>query len=227
MPYSVQEFIIPRPQCHDSLLNWASSLHNGPFSGECTHSFFFSKTWISLCSCDVLTAIYGTLRNTQKSFLTPYIICLCLFACFLALFLFLISKVIHVYDRKYWKTDYQKEENKITHTGTTQIEVNHFEYFGIIFPLKSNLSIDINLVLRTCLIRRHFDLITQLLFVLKIAWWFQYSWPLPPPGDLPNPGVESVSPVPPAFWADSLPTVPLGKPLRLNVLKKYKEKLVQ
>ena len=38
------------------------------------------------------------------------------------------------------KTDYQKEENKITRIGTTQIEVNHFEYCGIIFPLKSNLD---------------------------------------------------------------------------------------
>ena len=71
---------------------------------------------------------------------TPCIICLFLFACFLASFLFLISKVIHAYYRKYWKTDYQKEENKTTHTGTTQIEVNHFEYFGIIFPLASNLD---------------------------------------------------------------------------------------
>ena len=38
------------------------------------------------------------------------------------------------------KTDYQKEENKITHTGTPQIQVNYFEYCGIIFPLKSNLD---------------------------------------------------------------------------------------
>ena len=33
--------------------------------------------------------------------------------------------------------------------------------------------------------------------------------PCPPPGDLPDPGIESTSP---ASQADSLPTEPLGKP---------------
>ena len=33
--------------------------------------------------------------------------------------------------------------------------------------------------------------------------------PCPPPGDLPNPGIEPRSP---ALWADSLPTKPPGKP---------------
>ena len=35
--------------------------------------------------------------------------------------------------------------------------------------------------------------------------------PFPPPGDLPNPGIEPTSPVSPALQADSLPAVPLGK----------------
>ena len=35
----------------------------------------------------------------------------------------------------------------------------------------------------------------------------------PPPGDLPDPGIEFVSP---ALQADSLPTVPPGKPLTFN-----------
>ena len=34
----------------------------------------------------------------------------------------------------------------------------------------------------------------------------------PPPGDLPNPGVEPESPVSPALQADSLPNEPSGKP---------------
>ena len=35
--------------------------------------------------------------------------------------------------------------------------------------------------------------------------------PFPPPGDLPNPGTEPMSPVFPALQADSLPVEPLGK----------------
>ena len=34
----------------------------------------------------------------------------------------------------------------------------------------------------------------------------------PPPGDLPDPCIEPVSPVAPALQADSLTTEPLGKP---------------
>ena len=33
----------------------------------------------------------------------------------------------------------------------------------------------------------------------------------PPPGDHPNPGIKLMSPAPPAFQADSLPTEPPGK----------------
>ena len=37
--------------------------------------------------------------------------------------------------------------------------------------------------------------------------------PFPPPGDLPNPGTEPVSPVSLALWADSLLAGPSGKPI--------------
>ena len=36
--------------------------------------------------------------------------------------------------------------------------------------------------------------------------------PFPLPGDLPDPGIESVSPVSPALQVDSLLAEPLGKP---------------
>ena len=35
------------------------------------------------------------------------------------------------------------------------------------------------------------------------------GWPCPPPGDLPDPGIESTSPT---LWADFLPSEPPGKP---------------
>ena len=35
----------------------------------------------------------------------------------------------------------------------------------------------------------------------------------PPPGNLPYPGIEPMSPVSPAFGEDSLPTEPSGKPV--------------
>ena len=42
------------------------------------------------------------------------------------------------------------------------------------------------------------------------------GFPFPPPGDLPDPGIEPVSPVSPALQVDSLPTTePLGKPLEI------------
>ena len=52
---------------------------------------------------------------------------------------------------------------------------------------------------------------------LLCPWGFsrQKYWsesPYPPPGDLPNPGTEPMSPASPAMQADSLPTEPLGKP---------------
>ena len=39
--------------------------------------------------------------------------------------------------------------------------------------------------------------------------------PFPPPGDVPDPGIELASPVSPALQADSLPTEPLGKSIFL------------
>ena len=36
------------------------------------------------------------------------------------------------------------------------------------------------------------------------------GFPFPPPGDLPNPGIESASPVSPALQVNSLPTETLG-----------------
>ena len=44
--------------------------------------------------------------------------------------------------------------------------------------------------------------------------------PFPPPGDLPNPGIKPGSP---ALQADSLPTVPPGKPMNTY----YKERVYE
>ena len=49
---------------------------------------------------------------------------------------------------------------------------------------------------------------------LSVEFFRQEYWsglPLPPPGDLPDPGIEPVSPMPPAWQAGSLPLVPPGK----------------
>ena len=51
---------------------------------------------------------------------------------------------------------------------------------------------------------------------LSMGFSRQESWSglsCPPPGDLPNPGTESRSPVPPALQADSLPLSHQGSPL--------------
>ena len=53
---------------------------------------------------------------------------------------------------------------------------------------------------------------------LSMGFSRQEYWsglPFPSPGDLPNPGIEPGSP---ALQADSLPTEPLGKPFKLQVL---------
>ena len=47
---------------------------------------------------------------------------------------------------------------------------------------------------------------------LRQEYW---SGLFPPPGDLPNPGIEPESPVSPALQVDSLPTEPSGKLLLL------------
>jgi len=45
--------------------------------------------------------------------------------------------------------------------------------------------------------------------------------PCPPPGDLPNPGIEPRSP---ALQADSSPSEPPGKPKKLNIHRELKKK---
>ena len=50
---------------------------------------------------------------------------------------------------------------------------------------------------------------------LSMEFARQEHWsglPFPPPGDLPDLGIETEFAVSPAFQADSLPTVPSGKP---------------
>ena len=50
--------------------------------------------------------------------------------------------------------------------------------------------------------------------LLSMGFIRQGYWnglPFSPSGDLPDPGIEDVSPVSPALQADSLPTEPLGK----------------
>ena len=41
---------------------------------------------------------------------------------------------------------------------------------------------------------------------------YRSGLPWLPPGDLPNPGIEPMSPASPEMQADSLPTEPLGSP---------------
>ena len=45
------------------------------------------------------------------------------------------------------------------------------------------------------------------------------GFPGPPSGDLPNPGIESASPLSPGLQADSLPTEPSGKPKTTNMFR--------
>ena len=55
---------------------------------------------------------------------------------------------------------------------------------------------------------------------LSMGFSRQEYWsglPFPPPGDLPDPGIEPRSPVSPALQADCLPDEPSGKPLRVNI----------
>ena len=59
---------------------------------------------------------------------------------------------------------------------------------------------------------------------LAVGFCRQEYWsglPCPPPGDLPDPGIESTSP---ALQEDSLPTEPPGKPHDIAYLAKEKKK---
>ena len=54
---------------------------------------------------------------------------------------------------------------------------------------------------------------------LSVGFSTQEYWsglPRPPPGDLPNPGIEPGSPV---LQADSLPSEPPGKPLGVDTIQ--------
>ena len=78
------------------------------------------------------------------------------------------------------------------------------------------------------------------MYMLSRVWFFVISWtiacqvplsmgfprqeywsglPFPPPGDLPNPGIESNSPVVPSCQADSLPLSHLGNPFNRFVVQ--------
>ena len=51
---------------------------------------------------------------------------------------------------------------------------------------------------------------------LSMGFFGQEYWSgllFPPPGDLPNLGIEHTSPESPTLQADSLPAKPLGKPI--------------
>ena len=55
---------------------------------------------------------------------------------------------------------------------------------------------------------------------LSMGFSRQEYWnglPRPPPGDLPDPGIEPTSPVAPALQADSLPLAPPGKLLAMYI----------
>ena len=50
---------------------------------------------------------------------------------------------------------------------------------------------------------------------MSMEFFRQEYWsglPFTPPGDLPDPGIEPMSPVSPALHEDSLPAEPLGMP---------------
>ena len=48
-------------------------------------------------------------------------------------------------------------------------------------------------------------------------------WPFPPPGDLPNPGIEPTSPAAPALQADSLLLSHRGNPKVLLYCSKWQD----
>ena len=54
--------------------------------------------------------------------------------------------------------------------------------------------------------------------IFQARYWSRL--PFPPPGDLPDPGMEPVSPASPALQTDSLPLSHQGS-LKLNLLEKF------
>ena len=68
---------------------------------------------------------------------------------------------------------------------------------------------------QTCLFSVHACFVAQSCSSQSMGFFRQEYWnglPFPPPGDLPNPGMEPMSPVSPALHAYSLPSEPPGKP---------------
>ena len=60
--------------------------------------------------------------------------------------------------------------------------------------------------------------------LLSIGFSRQENWselPFPSPGDLPDPGIKTVSLVSPALQADSLPAEPLKKPIDEEIIPDY------
>ena len=63
---------------------------------------------------------------------------------------------------------------------------------------------------------------------LSMGFSRQEYWsglPCPPPGDLPDPGIEPTSPESPALQVESLPTEPPGKPLSAYTLLQIRSHL--
>ena len=60
--------------------------------------------------------------------------------------------------------------------------------------------------------------------LLSIGFSRQENWnefPFPSPGDLPNPGIKTVSPLSAVKQADSLPAEPLRKPIDEEIIQDY------
>ena len=62
---------------------------------------------------------------------------------------------------------------------------------------------------QTLVLRKHFSEKTKTMFSKNTRQEYWSGLLFPPPGDLPDPGIQPVSP---ELWADSLPTEPPGKP---------------
>ena len=101
-------------------------------------------------------------------------------------------------------------------------------YSSVISPITSAaVSFDAKFTLNVCV---HAQSLSRVLFFatlwtvvgqapLFMGFFRQNYWsglPLLPPGDLPNPATDSMSPVSPALQADYLPAEPLGKTLYLK-----------
>ena len=57
--------------------------------------------------------------------------------------------------------------------------------------------------------------------ILQARTWS--GFPYPPPGDLPDPGIETKSPAAPALQTDSLPLSHQGSPVPILMFNKVKD----